>query len=303
MKPTESELEKLLRQAPQPTPPPGLRQEILQTAPRAAAPGDAPSAGWLARWFHSWRFAAAAAGLALATLAVVASQQAELRRLRQQTDALRLQVENRPAAQPAPAPAANDNERAELERLRAEAAQLQMEIARRSQLHTENAALQAQLSALTQQALPDEFQALRDARLRAQRISCVNNLKQLCLAVRLWAGDNNDVFPSHILAMTNEINTPKILVCPADTNRQPAASWSEFGPAHLSYEYLAADGNESQPQRVLFRCLVHRGNVGLCDGSVQQLTEAMQAQRLVTHEGKLFLDSAAAAAPAQGGQR
>src|SRR5579871_5669693 len=37
--------------------------------------------------------------------------------------------------------------------------------------------------------------ALAAAKRKAQRISCVNNLKQVGLAFRVWEGDNNDKFP------------------------------------------------------------------------------------------------------------
>jgi type II secretory pathway pseudopilin PulG len=38
--------------------------------------------------------------------------------------------------------------------------------------------------------------ALAKAKQKAQRISCVNNLKQLGTAYRLWAGDNGDLLPA-----------------------------------------------------------------------------------------------------------
>src|SRR3984957_15053798 len=37
--------------------------------------------------------------------------------------------------------------------------------------------------------------ALAAAKRKAQRISCVNNLKQVGLAFRVWAGDNSDRYP------------------------------------------------------------------------------------------------------------
>ena len=96
--------------------------------------------------------------------------------------------------------------------------------------------------------------ALARAKARAQKIQCVNNIKQVALAFRIWQGDNNDLFPmsvpmlrggaqeaksvraggatqqdnyspvngrcrgvfSMFLVMSNELNTPKILYCPSE---------------------------------------------------------------------------------------
>src|ERR1700722_20034511 len=88
--------------------------------------------------------------------------------------------------------------------------------------------------------------ALAAAKRKAQRISCVNNLKQVGLAFRVWAGDNGDRYPQAVPsasggalekvysaadtapsgavqycvtnifeAMSNELSTPKILYCPS----------------------------------------------------------------------------------------
>lgn len=40
--------------------------------------------------------------------------------------------------------------------------------------------------------------ALARAKSRAQRISCVNNLKEIGVAFRTWAMDNDDEFPMTI---------------------------------------------------------------------------------------------------------
>jgi prepilin-type N-terminal cleavage/methylation domain-containing protein len=89
--------------------------------------------------------------------------------------------------------------------------------------------------------------ALARAKARAQRINCVNNLKQNGLAFKTWAIDNSDSFPMNVLnsaggppvggstlaafssannaaqyeytvfgVMSNELSTPKIVVCPSD---------------------------------------------------------------------------------------
>src|ERR1035438_7305571 len=89
------------------------------------------------------------------------------------------------------------------------------------------------------------FPALASAKRKAKRIQCVNNLKQDGLAFRLWEGDNGDKYPMavstnkggsmeyacdvfrHFQVMSNELNTPKILVCPAD-DRTAAASFAKL---------------------------------------------------------------------------
>jgi prepilin-type N-terminal cleavage/methylation domain-containing protein len=99
--------------------------------------------------------------------------------------------------------------------------------------------------------------ALAAAKRKAQRISCVNNLKQVSLAMRIWEGDNGDKYPMAVstasggalemvghgsssgssaygvanafCVMSNELSTPKIITCPSDSRTavpQPAAAFS-----------------------------------------------------------------------------
>jgi prepilin-type N-terminal cleavage/methylation domain-containing protein len=71
----------------------------------------------------------------------------------------------------------------------------------------------------------------------AQRINCVNNLKQIGLAYRIWAGDNGDKYPMEISVtnggtmelmntpdawktfqvMSDELSTPIVIYCPEDS--------------------------------------------------------------------------------------
>ena len=90
--------------------------------------------------------------------------------------------------------------------------------------------------------------ALAQAKKKAQRINCVNNLKQIGTAYRLFAGDNQDRYPQRVptgeggalgnpdygtgttvngalymyrvyMVMSNELNTSKIVICPSDGDR------------------------------------------------------------------------------------
>jgi hypothetical protein len=112
--------------------------------------------------------------------------------------------------------------------------------------------------------------------------SCLNNLKQIGLAFRIWQGDNNEKFPMsvsvtnggtmelvgsgtvwrHFQVMSNEISTPKILLCPNDVERQKnlAVIWgssSEIPPyvgfagnTNTSY-FVGVDAMDANPTMFL----------------------------------------------------
>ena len=104
--------------------------------------------------------------------------------------------------------------------------------------------------------------------------------------------DHNEVNPPDPTSMRNELSTPKVLVCPADTNRLPAKSWSEYTSGNCSYDYLAASATNTatlEPLPVLVRCPIH-GNIALCDGSVQQGVATEHPDWFVERDGKLYME-------------
>ena len=113
--------------------------------------------------------------------------------------------------------------------------------------------------------------ALAQAKSRATRIACTSNLKQIGLGARIYSSDHKEIFPPDFLSMSNELNTPMILVCPADTKHTRVMSWAEFDPRkNVTYEYLKPGIDETKAvNQIIFRCPIHN-NVGMGDGSVQQ---------------------------------
>jgi len=103
---------------------------------------------------------------------------------------------------------------------------------------------------------------------RTPRIQCVNNLKQVGLAAIIWSGDNNGKYPFQIAAtnigtrdfitgpnewrhfqiMSNELSTPKVLTCPADSDRPLAATnFTWIANSNLSF-FLGVDVDQTNAQ-------------------------------------------------------
>jgi prepilin-type processing-associated H-X9-DG protein len=122
---------------------------------------------------------------------------------------------------------------------------------------------------------------------RDQQVVCANNLRQIGLAFKTWAVDHNNRFPMFVSSdqggppdqtsyttsvtqfgaaylcevfgvMSNELVTPKLLVCPADertaySNFYTVTQFSSGKPLTdncVSY-FLGKDANESLPQMLL----------------------------------------------------
>ena len=296
----EQEIENVLRAVPKPTPPAGLKERLIaQVRLPAVQPASQPSAsplapaGWLRRW---WPVLAPAA-VSLACAVGLTLQQMEIRGLKQAIQDLSRDSAAKSSVLPPPtlgtnnAPAGADaaaRTQQEIARLKALASQLATEVAQLEQMRAENAKLRPQLEAPPVGILtPEETDALAKAKEKAQAITCVNNIKQLGLAARVWAINNGNMTPPDILCMTNEMSTPKILFCPSDTARQAAKDWASYTSANCSYEYLAPSAPEIEPFRVLFRCPIH-GHVCLCDGSVTSYNAKRHPEQLVQRNGKLY---------------
>jgi hypothetical protein len=302
-----TDIEELLRNPRKFTPPAGLREQLIEQIPGRGTEvvskkvtARPASGGWLRRWWP----VIAPATVSVACALVLTVQQGEIRELKASNQAL----SEAPAAQSS-APQRNEavnttsadsspDMQHEIDRLRAVATQLKTEIGQLQQLKTENATLRSQVAAPPELGLtPEETEALGKAKERAMSIACVNNLKQFGLAVRTWALDNNDSNPPNVLSMSNELSTPKVLFCPADTTRQAATDWTSFSTANCSYEFLAPSENtDADPQRVLSRCPIH-GHIGLADGSVQSSIAKNHPEQLVERDGKLYLSTMPPAPP------
>lgn len=101
--------------------------------------------------------------------------------------------------------------------------------------------------------------AFAKARLKADRVKCVNNLKEIGMGFHLFANDHQGHLPmeisirdggtleyvpggnafKHFQALSNELLNPRLLICPVDF-RSSAKDWSSLRNTNLSY-FVALD--------------------------------------------------------------
>jgi hypothetical protein len=169
-----------------------------------------------------------------------------------------------------------------------------------------------------------------------EQVNCIGNLKQIDLAFKLWTEDDGEKLPIQIsqlqggtlesalsgsvaptfVRMSNQLFSPKILICPSDQVRHPRpALWESVTDDKISY-FLAMDASYGNPRHVLtgdrniavnnsrkeakgliivgnelrWTKSLHRekGNVALGDGSIQtvetpRLREIIKETGLVTN--------------------
>ena len=109
----------------------------------------------------------------------------------------------------------------------------------------------------------------------AIRIGCINNLKEIGTAYRLWAGDNGDLVPAQQTVISNGWadfltnanqgskcwmnyaimaadlgQSPRIVVCPADERQAALSFTNKFDNTHVSY-FVGVTANDIYPQSIL----------------------------------------------------
>lgn len=198
--------------------------------------------------------------------------------------------------------------------------------------------------------------ALNSGKLEAKRVVCENNLQQMGLAFQMFAHEHNSKFPMQVSTseggalefvqngyqvtgqfyfsfrifqtLSNELVTPDLLICPADT-RLPAAKFSELQNTNLSY-FANVNADYFQPESILAGdrnlasntfsnpSILHngdgiqlrwtrelhefKGNVLFADGHVEKWSDRDLIASASTAEGDLFMPSTNSSPQNSGGQ-
>jgi hypothetical protein len=235
-----------------------------------------PSSNGLRRWLPALGFAVWFLGCVV-VFGIQASRLAELREQHRVLESARAAAAQQAlAAETSRATVDAELERlkkdlVDVQRLRTELQQLRAEEQQAADLRAQNQQLRDELKSQTAPPPKPEEDFFAMATLRAERTRCVNSLKRLGMAARIWANDSKtDVMPDRAtlkaalptIEMNGDETThfqEEVLFCPSD--------------GVTSYEFLSPGATESRPEIIFSRCPIH--NIyGLCDGSVQQINPA-----------------------------
>lgn len=254
-------IEQLLRKAPRPDVPAGLLNELKADVqlPKASGREMRESGPWLRRWIPALGFAIWFLGCVI----VLGVQTNRISDLNERARANQNAVNNLQAKQAAVATRSAAvtaeleslrKDLADVTRLRAEVERLRNELAELPKLRADNAELRRAATTSPPPSIkPEEdFFAQKE---RATRTVCVNHLKQVCLAARIWANDSKtDAMPRGFESIKRHLpGNEKILFCP--------------GNGTTPYQMLSPGASEARPNVVFVRCSIHN-IAGLVDGSV-----------------------------------
>src|SRR5262245_29259315 len=111
--------------------------------------------------------------------------------------------------------------------------------------------------------------ALARSKDRAKNAECINNERQIAIALHIWADENEDELPwrvsvadggssmtppewiDHLRSASNELNTPKVLTCPKDVTKTPATDWQAIaGLDNVSY-FVGLSADKKKPLTIL----------------------------------------------------
>lgn len=184
--------------------------------------------------------------------------------------------------------------------------------------------------------------SLARAKSRARQVQCLGNLRQVGLGLRLWADNNGGKYPWKVDAesggakpsgtfnarvqvqfglVSNELSTPKILLCPSDVRKVTATNFAALVATNISYA-LCLEADDTRPRVILatdrgmsgfdftglpnnVNCFIltspetsarlakwrrdvchgaNSGNVALGDGSAQTLSDGRLVQLLTGYD-------------------
>jgi hypothetical protein len=126
------------------------------------------------------------------------------------------------------------------------------------------------------------------------KVACDQNLRRIGMELRLWASVEQDRFPwqvstnaggtlefcatdsngvdrnvaLHLRVLAEELQTPRLLVCPQDKSRVPAKGFAALQSENITYQLRTGTNvSPASPRAIMLVCPID-GNTLYCDGTL-----------------------------------
>lgn len=128
----------------------------------------------------------------------------------------------------------------EVETLSAEIERLRARVDTLIALRDENSRLAAEPASLGGPMAGETDDFFSDKRAHAQSIKCINNMKNIGLAVRIYATDHDDYNPESVMQLKGVLSSPGMLICPSksdsDQDTEKRVTWEDIHPGAVTYQ-------------------------------------------------------------------
>jgi hypothetical protein len=105
------------------------------------------------------------------------------------------------------------------------------------------------------------------AKRHVESVECGNLMSSIGIGALTWALDNSNHLAHEFRPMSNELCSPRFLLCPSDRDRVRAKDWGSLDQTNCSYEILSPGMSDRDTTNAYFRCKIH-GHLGFADGTV-----------------------------------
>lgn len=261
-------LEEILKNPPPLKKPPGLKEQLLADV-RLPRETVAPPGIW--SLFRRWLPAGA---LSILSAVVIAGIVVETRRLEQASAKPEASAVKPNAAFSASGGDA-DSFRSQLERARREnqelkdlqpkVASMKQWVGRQAEVRSEHEKLRKEKAAASQSPVSP---MMAQAREKAKRVQCVNNLKQAMVGTKIYANDHMEFYPKSFADLAGIIENPKVFICPEDLEEGEEVTFQSLS-SKPTYKILRPGVKETDfsPEEPFILCPRHH-NEARFDGAV-----------------------------------
>lgn len=120
--------------------------------------------------------------------------------------------------------------------------------------------------------------ALRPETIREQQAAqCIQDMDSISYAIVNWILAHSLQLPPHFHVLTDELASPKVLICPADRSHVAAHDWAHWTDTNVTYEFRIESGGPHAPRTAELICPIHHYSRIVWPSAILEARSAVRA--------------------------